>query len=154
MGTNEESIEDDPNVFVFKTKRVFVDSHFDLTSKNLELIHEVEIIFTISEEDNCTYYIYTESKDYPESSSVIPSEIFREMPKTADLRLFDKIGNLIFEFNPTNAIPDEDGDKKIHRGKISNRHGNSSSSTQSKLERTAEINTTLTYELNSEFITK
>ena len=54
--TVTDALDDSSNVFVFETTQ---------TDKEFSKTCNAQITFTYSEEDKCTYYIFSENWDYP-----------------------------------------------------------------------------------------
>jgi hypothetical protein len=140
MGTNEELIEDDPNVFVFEGN--FSSAGSELENENISFSYHSKLTFTISDEDNCTYYIYEEEFDLKgyEGSYV-------KKPYVTDVVLVDEIGNEIFSFNPVKHTPIIRGKKLTHKGKVLKYYDKSSNLTRSKLERTNAHNLNIQWTL-------
>ena len=131
MGTNEESIEDDPNVFVFEG-----DWEHDDSFANISIELESKLTLTISDEDNCIYYLFEEAFHYKFLEGFKDS--IKQKPYISEIRLLDKVGNIIFSFNPNTKRPFIEGNKKIHKGKIPKYSTKSENLTRSKLERAKE----------------
>ena len=132
METKEELIEDDPNVFVFD--RIFTFKGSALGDENLSLNLQVKMTFTISDEDNCTYYILEEEYDFKGQE-----DLFATSPKIFGVLLVDKEGNEIYSFDPITKDPKIRGKKSIHLGKVPKHNDNLRNLTRSKLERAKSI---------------
>ena len=144
METKQESIEDDPNVFVFTNTQYFGQGMQRFVDLNLSLYASNDLTFTISDEDNCTYYIFSNTFNI-EGNKIPLDEIFYDMPIINMIKLKDKIGNIIFEFDPIenntelfNPDPVKNLEKRTYRGKIPKYYSKSSNLTCSKLERTTD----------------
>ena len=137
METKQESVEDDPNVFVFDAK-----FNPQVPDTNISYFYETNCTFTISDEDNCTYYIFEEEYNlngYEDS--------FSKLPCLTEFNLIDKVGNTIFTFNPITKKPFTEGNKKTHKGKIPKYYDKSTNLTRSKLERTKDTSAYVEYRL-------
>jgi hypothetical protein len=141
------SIEDNSNVFHFNIKKH--EGEYDdkwkktLNDLNVSIAMTSEVTFTISEEDNCTYYIFKEKFEIEAEEG--EKWKFTEMPKSYELSLVDEIGNVIYTFNPTetDAFSSRNGEK-TYRGKVSKYFSKSDNLTRSKLERTKHYTLTVT----------
>ena len=151
MGTNEELIEDDPNVFVFSNASYYGKDMKEFNDMNLSVYAFHELTFTISDEDNCTYYIFNNTFNI--EGNLIPlDKIFHSMPIIDMIKLKDKIGNIIFEFDPVennvvlhNPDPLKNLEQRTYRGKIPKYYSKSSNLTRSKLERTKDYGTSVEF---------
>ena len=117
METKEELIKDDPNVFVFDRILSFKGS--GLGDENLSLNLQVKMTFTISDEENCTYYILEEEYDFKGQE-----DLFATSPKIFGVLLVDKEGNEIYSFDPITKDHKIRGKKRKHLGKVPNHNEN------------------------------
>lgn len=130
--TTNQIIEDDPNVFVFD--RIFTFNGSSLDDENLSLTLQVKMTFTISDEDNCTYYILEEEYDFKGQE-----DLFATSPNITGFLLMDKVGYEIYSFDPITKNPKILGKKSIHSGKVPRYYDNLRNLTRSKLESTRSI---------------
>ena len=154
--TKQESIGDDPNVFVFSDASYYGKDMKEFNDMNLSVYAIHELTFTISDEDNCTYYIFNNTFNI--EGNLIPlDKIFRSMPIIDMIKLKDKIGNIIFEFDPVennvvlhNPDPLKNLEQRTYRGKIPKYYSKSSNLTRSKLERTKDYGTSVSFRMITE----
>lgn len=154
MKTKQESIEDDPNVFVFTNSFSFKTKKIDDLNLTISAINE--LTFTISDEDNCTYYIFKNTFNIEGNLNPL-DKIFLSMPIIDMIKLKDKIGNILFEFDPVensvvlqNPDPLKNLEQRTYRGKIPKYYSKSSNLTRSKLERTKDYGSSVSFKLNTE----
>ena len=142
MKTKQEYIEDDPNVFVFEGNCTSVGFE-KLDEVDISFNYNSKITFTISDEDNCIYYIYEEGYDLKGFEYSYSTK-----PHIKSLSLIDKIGNSIFTFDPITKTPSVRAKKSTHTGKVPESKDVSLNLTRSKLERTKHTNVYFEWRLN------
>lgn len=147
--STNENLEDDPNVFVFSNPQYYGTGSQLFDDFNLSIYGMHTLTFTISDEDNCTYYIFSNTFNF-EGNKIPLDKIFSKMPIIDTIELKDKIGNIIFEFNPVanntivfNPDPLENLETRTYKGKVPKYFTESSNLTRSKLERTTSYETSI-----------